>query len=91
MSDLRRVRGLCALVKDAVDGTSRAVETVHLATARRTFTILEQIPPIAGPSRLVHTVHDGIVNVVHRTLRGVNGAIGGTVDAALSAFDDSAG
>lgn len=83
MSDLRRLRGLRALVEDAVKHGSRAIERVHLETSGRTFTILEAIPPIAAPSKIVHVVHDATVSGVYGAIRGVNQLVGATLEAAI--------
>jgi hypothetical protein len=87
MQDVKRWRGLKALVEDAVLHGSEAVERVHLATANRTFSILEQVPGIAEPARTVHTVHDAVVSSVYASVRAVSRAVGATVDVALSVVD----
>jgi len=89
--DRKRWRGLALLVRDAVEHGSRAVEKVHLETARRPFVILEHIPAIAEPTKLVHTVHDLAVTSVYETIRIVNRVVGSTVDVAfdtLGAMDE---
>jgi hypothetical protein len=52
-----RLRGLRALLSEAVEHGSRAVEVVHKATAARTFVVLEVIPPTARPAKVLHVVH----------------------------------
>jgi hypothetical protein len=88
MSDMKRWRGLVALVRDAVEHGSRAVERVHLETAQRPFVILEHIPVVAGPTRVVHVIHDATVRGVHGTIRAVAHVVGATADVALRAADD---
>ncbi|MBL8716585.1 MAG: hypothetical protein JNL79_11350 [Myxococcales bacterium] len=84
---LSRVRGLAALVRDAVEHGSRAVEKVHLEIAKRPFTVLEHVPGIEAPSRAVHVVHDLTVQSVYGSIRLVNGLVGTTVEAALNAVE----
>lgn len=84
---LSRVRGLAALVRDAVEHGSRAVEKVHLEIAKRPFTVLEHVPGIEAPSRAVHVVHDLTVQSVYGSIRLVNGLVGTTVEAALNAIE----
>lgn len=72
MSTKERWRGLAALVQDAVDHGSRAVERVQKATAQRPFAVLEKIPSIATVARGVHAVHDASVTTVHGAIRAVN-------------------
>ena len=64
-----RIRGVAALVKDAVLHGSSAVERVQLATAARPFAVLEAIPVVALPAALVHVVHDASVKTVHGCIR----------------------
>lgn len=78
-----RLRGLRALVEDAVHHGSLAVERVHMETARRPFSILEKIPPIAVPVQVVHAVHDASVAASYAAVRLVNRAVGRALDAAL--------
>ena len=83
MTPLARARGIAALLCDAVEHGSRAVERIQLETARRPFGILERIPGIADPARLVHGVFEASVTGVHRSIRAVNGVVGATVEFAL--------
>ncbi len=84
----QRWRGLGALVRDAVEHGSRAVERIQKQTAARPFAILEAIPGVAGPTRIVHVVHDVTVSGTHWSIRLVNRAVGKTVDVVLSALDE---
>lgn len=72
-----------ALVRDTVEHGSRAVQRIQLETARRPFAILEHIPGVAEPTRIVHGVHDASVTAVHEIIRVVNVAAFATVDFAL--------
>lgn len=86
MSDeqtIQRWRGLAALVHEAVDAGSRAIERVHLDTAGRPFAILEQVPVVAAPSKLVHVVHDAIVTTTYAGVRLVNTAVGKAAELVL--------
>jgi len=87
MIDVRKWRGLKALVQDAVEHGSRAVEQVHIETARRPFAILERIPAVAGPSRAVRSVHDAAVATTYGAVRVVNRLVASTLDVALDAVD----
>jgi hypothetical protein len=91
MSRIGRWRGLVALVGDAVEHGSRAIQRVQLETARRPFTILEHIPPIAAPARIAHAAHDVSVTFVHGAIRAVNAVAGKTVDVILEQVELNAG
>lgn len=80
-----RWRGLAALVGDAVEHGSRAVERVQIEIARRPFALLEAIPPVAEPARKARTFHDAYVTGVHGALRRVNRLVVRAIDAALDA------
>ncbi len=83
MSTMKRLRGLRALVGDAVEHGSKAVEDVHKATAARTFVVLEAIPPIATPAKVVHVVHDASLTGIYGIIRVVNKVVGKTLDIAI--------
>ena len=83
----KRWRGLSALVRDAVEHGSIAIERVQKETADRPFAILEMLGPIAGPVRVIHAVHDASVSSVHLTIRLINRAAGLVADKALDAID----
>ena len=89
MSETReRWRGLAALVQDAVEHGSRAVERVQKATAQRTFAILEKIPPTADIARGIHAVHDASVSTVHGAIRTVNRVAGRTITVVVDAVGE---
>lgn len=84
--DLGRWIGLTALVTDAITHGARAIERVHLATADRTFVILEHVPVVSAPSHVVHVVHDAATSAVYRAVRGVAAIVGGAVTGGLRAW-----
>jgi hypothetical protein len=83
MVDLKRLRGLRALIEDAVEHGSGAIERVHLATAARPFGVLERIPPTALVARAVHVAHDAIATGVYGTIRATNRLVGVAATMAL--------
>lgn len=87
MSTIKRLRGLRVLVGDVVDHGSKAVEEVHKATAARTFFVLEAVPPIAKPAKVVHVVHDAWLTAVYGGIRMVNALVGKTLDVAMDVAD----
>jgi hypothetical protein len=89
--DLSRLRGARKLVTDAVEHGSAAVERVHLATAARPFGILEKIPVVAEPARVVHTVHDATTKLVYVSIRAVNRVVGAALDVAIDVAEKPRG
>ena len=83
MSSMSRLRGLRALLEDAVEHGTTAVERVHRATAARPFEVLDLIPAIAPAARGVRLVHDATVAGVYETIRQVNHLVGVTLSAAI--------
>jgi hypothetical protein len=82
-----RLRGLAALLTDAVAHGASAIERVHMATASRPFVILEAIPVVAPPTRVVRFFHDTTVKGVYGAIRLVTRAVGKTADFALANLD----
>jgi hypothetical protein len=85
----QRWRGLVMLVRDAVEHGASAVERVHMATARRPFDVLESIPGVDGPTRVVRAVHDVTVSGVYGTIRLVTRAVGAAVDVGIRVASDA--
>ena len=79
----QRLLGLRALFEDVVEHGSSAVERVHRATAERTFAVLEAIPPVAAPARLVHVAHGAVLTGVYESIRLVNRAVGTVLTAVI--------
>lgn len=80
---LKRIRGLKAMVQDAVLEGSKAIERVQVESAARPFSVLEQVEPLAIPAKGVHLVHDAVVAGSHTMVRLWTRAIGATLDVAL--------
>ena len=89
--EIRRWRGLAALARDAVLGTSHAVERVHLETARRPFGVLRGIPLVAAPAAVAHGIHDVTVLSVHGLIRLTARAVDAMAGAVLDAAGRAAG
>lgn len=87
---MKKWRGLTTLVQDAVDHGSLAIERLQKEAAARPFAILEAIPPIATPAKVIHALHDASVAGIHAAIRLVARVVGGTVDAVLAACDRAA-
>ena len=86
MLTMNQWKGVAQLATDAVTHGSRAVERVHLATADRTFAILDLVPPIAPVASVVHVVHDGITMLSHTCVRAGARLAGGAITRTLGAF-----
>ncbi len=89
MKDAKRIRGLAALLSDAVEHGTSAVERVHLATAARPFAVLERIPPTAPVARVVHVTHDAIASGVYGSIRAVSRLARAAASMALDAVATS--
>ncbi len=87
MKDLQQWRGLKAMLQDAVEHGSRAVQQVHLETAKRPFAVLGYLPGVGGATRAIHRIHDVAVGTTYDAVRFVNGAVGSAIDVALDAVE----
>lgn len=88
---MSRLRGLKDLVEETVEEGSRAIEEAHLGVAGRSFRVLEAIPPLGGPVRLVHAVHDAHTSFVYGCVRLGNRVLGRALDLALDLAEAQAG
>jgi len=70
----RRLRGLKRLIHDGVELGANFVEKHHRHAAEKPFRVLEAIEPIAAPTKLVHTVHDGVLTLTYGSIRAINKA-----------------
>jgi hypothetical protein len=84
---VKQWRGLTTLVRDAVEHGSRAIERIQKETAARPFAILEAIPPIATPAKVIHALHDASIASTHAAIRLAARVVAGTVAAVLAAGD----
>lgn len=72
---MRAIKGLKALVHDAVDATTDLVGEGHASTARTTMRVLMMVPPLALPARAVDTLRHHTTRTVLDTVKGVNRAV----------------
>ena len=49
--------------------------------------MLEAVPPIAKPAKVVHVVHDAWLTAVYGGIRMVNALVGKTLDVAMDVAD----
>ena len=83
MTTMKKWRGLSALVADAVEHGSRAVERVQLDGARQTFRVLEWIPA----ARPVEMALRASVMSTHAAIRMVGNIVATGVDAGLAGWE----
>jgi hypothetical protein len=83
MSVYSQWKGLSALVVDAVVHGSEAVERMQRGLVATPFQVLEQIPPLVGPMKVVRTVHDLALTTTHGTIRLTAKVVGTALAAGL--------
>ena len=66
---LRQLRGLNALVADALEAGVTRTEEIHRGIARYPYAVLGRIGPVASPVRVVEFVETTITGSVYWTLR----------------------
>lgn len=72
--DWKRLRGLKRLVHDGVKRGAEFVEKHHRHAAEKPFQALESIKAIAVPTRVVRSVHDGVLSLTYGGIRAINQA-----------------
>lgn len=69
-----RLRGLKRLIHDGVKRGAEFVEKHHRHAAAKPFQVLESIKPIAVPTLVVRSVHDGVLRFTYGSIRAINHA-----------------
>jgi len=80
---MRRLRGVKALVHDAVDRTTELVALGHESSARSVVRALSASRPLAEPVRVVDEFRRRSTHGVLATIRAVNRAVQSVTDAGL--------
>jgi hypothetical protein len=70
----RRIKGLRRLIHDGVERGADFVEQHHRHAANKPFRVLESITPIAAPTRIVRSVHDGVLSLTYGSIHAINQA-----------------
>lgn len=84
---MKQLRGLKALVQDAVEHGSRAIERVQIDMAKVPFDLLEKVEPIREPVKGIRLLHDTGVAYTHSMIRLVNKVTGDVIDKVIDAAD----
>jgi hypothetical protein len=71
----KRLRGCKRLIHDGVRRGAVFVEKHHRHAAEKPFRVLESIKPIAAPTRVVHSCHDGVLWLSYGGIRLINQVI----------------
>ena len=70
----RRIKGLRRLIHDGVERGADFIEKHHRHVAKKPFQVLESITPIAAPTRVVRSVHDGVLSLTYGSIHAINQA-----------------
>jgi hypothetical protein len=87
MTTQNRWKGLVSLLEDVVVQGASAVERIHLEQSQKPFLIIEQIPDIAGPTKVVHAVHDAVVKGSYASVRLVTKAVAATLQVVIDSVE----
>ena len=71
----KRLKGLRRLIHDGVGRGADFVEKHHRHAAGKPFQVLESITPIAAPTSVVRSIHDGVLSLTYGSIRAINQAI----------------
>ena len=87
----KRLKGLRRLIHEGVGRGADFVEKHHRRAASKPFQALESITPIAAPTRVVRSVHDGVLSLTYGSIHAINQATektSGWVVDTLAAMDE---
>jgi hypothetical protein len=87
MTTQKRWKGLVSLLEDTVVQGASAIERIHLAQSQKPFQIIEQIPEVAAPTKMIHAVHDAVVKGSYASVRLVTKAVAATLHVVLDATE----
>lgn len=72
--DWKHLRGIRRLIHDGVERGADFVEKHHRHAAAKPFRVLESIKPVAGPTWVVRSIHDGLLSLTYGSIRAINQA-----------------
>lgn len=84
---IQRLRGVTALVRDAVEAVATEAQRAHEAFARRPYAVLSRIDPINGPVRAIERVQFAITAIAYGAVRSVNGIAGDVVTKVIDGLE----
>lgn len=67
----QQLRGVKDLLQGAVDAGVNASERLHLEIARKPYTVLKQLDPIAAPVQTVEQIQESITLGVYQSIRAI--------------------
>ena len=70
----KRLKGLRRLIHEGVGRGADFVEKHHRRAASKPFQVLESITPIAAPTSVVRSIHDGVLSLTYGSIRAINQA-----------------
>ncbi len=89
--DWKRLRGLKRLLHEGVNRGASFVEKHHRQTAEKPFDALESIDPVAGPTKIIRRMHDGVVSLTYESIRALNRATEVADDWVMDRLEPSDG
>jgi len=85
---LERLDAYRALLQDAVEEGTTAVQQVHEELAARPYDSIELFPPLRPPVKLVRAAHFAAVRVAYDAIRGVNRVVGTALHEGIAWLKD---
>jgi pimeloyl-ACP methyl ester carboxylesterase len=80
-AQVSNVGAYVSLLADAVERGATAIQQIQEELTARPYDVLEAIPPLALPSRLVRSLHFMALRLTYDTIRGITRASGAATDA----------
>jgi triacylglycerol lipase len=83
-TDAERWAAYSSLLEDAVDRGATAIQRIQEDFTARPYDVLERLPPIEAPSRLVRSLHYAGLRTTYDVIRSINRASGVAVRAGIA-------
>jgi hypothetical protein len=73
---MQRLKGTVELVHDTVEVGSSRVEEVHQAIGKQVYAVLEQVPLVGGPAKLIGLAQQQLTTGIYWSIRAINDVVG---------------
>jgi pimeloyl-ACP methyl ester carboxylesterase len=83
---LERLDGYRALLQDAVEEGATAIQKVQEELTARPYDLIELVPPLRGPTKLVRRAHFAQLRRVYDAIRVVNRAVGVVLGVGIASI-----
>lgn len=84
---MEQLKGIVALVEEAIENGASTVEDVHREIAAKPLEILKNITPIASTADKIEKIQDQTIGSIYDTIRLVNSKVAEVAKQMLNKID----